>query len=230
MPVVKGDKFINDFNQSRDIRHIIVVHNLLGRNVRSQGRVADELLVNKAIESGHQRTIGNCVVVGAEAAVELKVVAGHGVIRVIEDGVEVLCAGAPVGEAGVSKILGVAVLPVVDGVVEAGSCDTSEDVVEGTVLQDYPDNILDLGLKILDGGGGTGLVSKRSRVDLTKGWARRGLNGPGHGSNSQEGEESSRRLHTGLGYRIDGTFILGLSRSRSSLFRSVLRRTRQSFM
>jgi hypothetical protein len=120
------------------------------------------------------------------------------VIRVIENGVEVLGAGAPVGEAGVSKILGIAIGPVVDGVVEAGSRNTPEDVVEGTVLQDYPDNILDLRLKVLDGRGRTGLIAKRSRVDLAEGRARFGLTGPGHNGNGHDGQESNRRLHTGL--------------------------------
>lgn len=202
VPVVEGGEFINNVDQSRDIFLSIVVHDLLGSNVGRQGRVADELLVNEALERGQQRTIGNCRVAGAKGAVEFQIVAGYRVIRVIEDGVEVLRAGAIVGEVWVSKILGVAIGPVVDGVVEAGSRDAPEDVVEGTVLQNYPDNILDLRFKVLDRRSGAGRVAKRSGVDLAKGRAGCRHN-PCHGASDQEGEESSRRFHTGLEYRID---------------------------
>src|ERR1700761_1483984 len=232
VPIVEGGEFINNVDQSRDIFLSVVVHDLLGSNVGRQGRVADELLVNEAREGGQQRTIGNCRVAGAKGAVEFQIIAGHGVIRVIENGIEVLRAGAIGGEAWVSKILGVTIGPVVDGIVEAVSRDAPEYVVEGTVLQNYPHNILDLRLKVLDRRGGAGSVAKRSRVDLAKG--RAGCrHTPCHGANGEDGEESSRRLHTGLEYRIDrilAVYILGISHSRPSMLLSILRRTRQSFM
>ena len=226
VPVVEGGEFINNVDQSRNIRLSVVVHNLLGSNVGSQGGIADEMLFNKAFERGQQRAISNSGIAWAEAAVELQIVAGYGVIRVIEDGVEVLSAGTPVGEAGVGQILGVTIGPVVDGVVEAGSRDTTEDIVEGTVLQDDPDNILDLRLKVLDGRGRAGLVAKGGGVDLAKGRAGCGLNRPCHGGKGQEDEESSRRLHTGLEYRRKRWIFLDIHAPSRNCFLFILRLSR----
>jgi hypothetical protein len=52
VPIIEGGEFINNVHQSRDISLIIVVHDLLSSNGWSQSGVADELLVNEALERG----------------------------------------------------------------------------------------------------------------------------------------------------------------------------------
>jgi hypothetical protein len=217
VPVVEAGEFVDKVHQSRNVSLGIVVHDLLGCNGRSQCRVADELLVDEAGQRWHQRPIGNGGVVRTERTVKLEVIAGNGVIRVVQNGIEFFRVGTKASNSRVTQILRVAVRAIVDGIIEARSRDTPKDVVERTVLQYNPNDILDLGLKVLDGVGRTRLVAKRSIVDLAKGRTRFG-----HGSkcHRQKAEKSSCSLHPDLEYRIGGAFaasILIFSRGRPVL-------------
>ena len=125
--------------------------------------------------------------------VKLEDVAGDGVIWVVLDRVKVLQTRAPPRAVGYANILRQTVVTIVGRVVQARALQTPENVVEGTVLKQDPDYVLDLFLQVRNGLGGAGLV--------TKGRINNGLlvrAGSQRTSESHEaGENGSVDLHCG---------------------------------
>lgn len=113
----------------------------------------------------------NIGVAGCILAKELKVVTSDGVVRVVGNGVKVLVASAPLLAVGLADVLGDTVVTVVGRVVYTATTDTTKDVVEGTVLEQDPDDVLDLLLHVGNGLLGAGLVAERSGSLLVDGLA-----------------------------------------------------------
>lgn len=162
VPVVEGGKVVNQVHESGDLALGVVTHDLTvsGRGV--DARVTVQLALHEADVAGLQSAVGNGSVIRGESSVELEVVASDGVVRVVQDGVEVLGGGVPLLAAGVVDILRVRVRAVVGGVVETSLGDTTQNVVEAAVLQQNPDNVLNLVLQVGNGLGGTRCVAEGS--------------------------------------------------------------------
>lgn len=161
-PVVEGGELVNQVDKDRDLLLGVVSQNLLSSKLRSDARVRDQLLVNEALLSGRDLAVSNIGIAGRILAKELKVVTSDRVVRVVGNRVEVLVAGAPLLAVGLADVLGDTVVPVVGRVVDAATTDTTKDVVEGAVLEQDPDDVLDLLLHVGDGLLGAGLVAKGS--------------------------------------------------------------------
>jgi len=74
------------------------------------------------------------------------------VTRVVQDGIKVARSAACLSQRGVGDVDGVAEGTIVDGVVEALDLLSTEKIVNGAILHDEDDNILDLVLEVRDGG------------------------------------------------------------------------------
>lgn len=157
--MVEGGELIHQVDQSRDLALRVVTHDLPRSSLRRDLRVGGGLAVDEAVQAGSQRAIGNGGIVGRVGAEELEVVAGDRVVRVMQNRVKVLVDGAVLAAVRFGHIQRVAERPVVDDVVEALAVHATEDVVKGAVLQQDPDNVLDLVLQVGDGLLGTRLVA-----------------------------------------------------------------------
>lgn len=148
MPVVEGHKVLR---QSREDRHLllsVVVHDLLSQERRvCLTPVAANLLMNKPL---HLRRLAG---VWVEASKELHVVAIHRMIRIINDRIVIARLTARLGALRVGDVQRVAEGTVVDWVVEAFDRLAAEDVVEGAVLHDQDDEVLDFGFEVGNGFG-----------------------------------------------------------------------------
>lgn len=190
VPPVERGEAIDEIHQSGDFVLAVVAQDLLRRRLGREFRVGDDLLLHEARLDRLQLSAGNVRVVGSELAVELQVVTGDGVIWVVQHGVKLLAPRAELGSVGKTQVLRHAVIPVVGRVVQALAVDTPEDIVEGTVLQQDPDDVLDLALEVRNRLLGTGLVFKGRWADLGERVALGG-DGVGHGrGGSQEAAES----------------------------------------
>jgi hypothetical protein len=148
VPVVKGDEFINQVDESGDLTLGVVSHNLLGGTLGRDGRVGGHLALNEALQVRLQGAVGNSLVVRVISSIELKVVTGNGVVRVMKDRVKVLEDTVPLLAVSLIHELGVPEGAIVDNVVQAILVNTTQDVVESTVLQQDPNNILNLVLQV----------------------------------------------------------------------------------
>lgn len=162
-PVVEGGKLINQVDNDGNLLLGVISQNLLSSKLRSDARVRNQLLVDETLLSGSEFVVSNIGIARSELAKELKVVPSDGMVGVIGNGVEVLVTGAPLLAVGLADVLRNTVVPVVGRVVETTAMDTTEDVVEGAVLEQDPDHVLDLLLQVGDRLLRAGLVAKGSR-------------------------------------------------------------------
>lgn len=143
MPVVKGNKVLDEGGQDGNLGLGIVVHDLGGqRGFVGFGTVETELFLDEALLRGNQSAIGDGGVVGGKGAVELEVVAVDCMVRIIENRVVIRSRGACLSLRCIREAVGVAVRAVVDGVLDPGRLLTSQEIVKGAVLHDEDDNIL----------------------------------------------------------------------------------------
>lgn len=159
VPVVEGGELINKIHKSGDLVLGVVTHDLLGGTQSGDGRVHAHLALDEALQARLQGAIGNGLVVGGVGAVHLKVDTSHRVVRVVDNGVVVLVLAVPLLAVGLIDQLGVPERTAVDNVVQAILVNTTEDVVESAVLQQDPNNILNLVLQVGNGLLGAGLVA-----------------------------------------------------------------------
>lgn len=159
MPVVEGGELVHQVDHSRDLILGVVAHNLLSGEL-SGDVVAFSLALDEALEVGLESAIGNGGVVGAPGTVQFKVDTSNGVVRVVDNRVKVLELTAHLLTLRVSNVQRVAERSVVDNVVKTLLVDTTEDIVETTVLHQNPDNILNLVLQVGNGLLGTGGVAE----------------------------------------------------------------------
>lgn len=151
VPVVERHEVLRQRSQDRDLLLSIVVHDLLGQKRRVRlTPIATNLLLNKPL---HLRRLTR---VRLKAAKELEVVAIDRMIRVVDDRVIVGRLTARLAELRVRDVERVAEGTVVDGVVEALDGLAAEEVVEGAVLHDQDDEVLDFGFEVGDGFGVAG--------------------------------------------------------------------------
>lgn len=183
MPVVEGGELVNQVDESGDLILGVVAHNLLSSELGGD-LVAISLALNEAIKAGLQAAVGNGSVVGAVLTVELEVDTSDGVVGVVNDRVKVLVLTAQLLAIGLIDGHRVAEGSVVDNVVETLLVDTTQDVVETTVLQQNPDNILNLVLQVGNGLLGARGVAKGSLVVAGNNRAN------GAAGETQEGKES----------------------------------------
>lgn len=185
MPVVEGGVLVHQVHESGDLALGVVTHDLAVSHRGREARVTVELALQETLVGGGQRAVGNGRIVRGESAVELEVVASHRVVRVVQDRVKVLGVGGPLLAAGVVDLLGVGVGAVVGRVVEATSLDTTQDVVEAAVLQQDPDNVLNLVLQV-----GNGLLGTRCVAEGGAGRAAANSSAQSATGETEQGEES----------------------------------------
>lgn len=173
MPVVEGGELVDQVDESRDLILGVVSDDLAGRRLRVRLGIPGDLAVNEAGEVGLESAIGNGFLVRVEGAVELEVVTGDRVVRVVQDGVKVLVEAGVLSTVRFGHIGRVGEGPLVDDVVETGTVDTTEDVVVGTVLQKDPDDILNIVLQVGNRLGGAGFVAK-GRLEAGQGSSKAG--------------------------------------------------------
>lgn len=159
MPVVEGGELVHEVDHGGDLILGVVSHNLLSSELGGNV-VTLNLALNETLEVGLESAVGNSVVVGAPLTVQLEVNTSDGVIRVVDNRVKVLELTAHLRALGVSDVQRVAERSVVDNIVKTLLVDTTEDVVETTVLHQNPDNILNLVLQVGNGLLGTGGVAE----------------------------------------------------------------------
>jgi hypothetical protein len=159
VPVVEGGELVHQVNHSGDLVLRVVTHNLLSGELRGDV-VTLNLALDEALEVGLESAIGNSVIVRAPLTVQLEVDTSNGVIRVVDNRVKVLELTARLLALGVRDGQRVAERSVVDNVVKTLLVDTTQDVVETTVLHQDPDNILNLVLQVGNGLLGTGGVAE----------------------------------------------------------------------
>lgn len=184
MPVVEGGELVDQVHEGGDLALSVVTHDLAGGGLGRDARPGAHLALDETLHAGGQRAICDGLVVGGEASVELEVVASDRVVRVVLDRVEVLGHGSPLLAGRVTDILGVEKGAVVDGVVETGLLDTTQDVVESAVLQQDPNDVLDLVLQV-----GNGLLGARGVAKGLRG-AAGNSSAEGAAGETEEGKES----------------------------------------
>jgi hypothetical protein len=192
VPVVEGGELVHQVDQSGDLVLGVVTHDLFVSHLGIKAPVVHQLLLHKAVHGGLQGAAGDGIVAGSVRAVQLHVVTGDRVIRIMFDRVKVLVHAAPLGAAGIAHILGVAEGTIVDNVVQTLALDTTKDVVKTAVLQENPDDILNLVLQV-----GNGLLGARG---VPKG----GVAGGSHGRSSSAAGETEQG-HQSVGLHNDGS-------------------------
>lgn len=159
MPVVESSELVNKVHHSGHFALRVITHDLLiGKHGRDA--VTSELALNEAVHTRGKRPIRDGSVVGGKGAVELKVVAGDRVVRVICHRVEIFKDAAPFPAARVRHVLRVAEGSIVDNVVKSSPVHAAKNVVVCTVLQQDPDNVLNLVFQVGNGGRRARSVSK----------------------------------------------------------------------
>lgn len=148
MPVVEGSELVNHLNDSGDLTLRVVSHDLVSCALSRDLGVLKNLAVDKARQVGSQSAIGNGFIARAILTIELEVGTSERVVGVIENRVVVLRLGGPLLAVGVGDILQVVERTIVDNVVQTLLLHTTQDVVESTVFQENPDNVLDLALQV----------------------------------------------------------------------------------
>lgn len=148
MPVVEGSELINDVNDSGDLTLRVVSHDLVSCALSRDLGVLNNLAVDKAGQVGSQSAIGNGFIARIILTIELEVGTSKRVVGVIENRVVVLRLGGPLLALRVGDILQVVERTIVDNVVQTLLLHTTQDVVESTVFQENPDNVLDLALQV----------------------------------------------------------------------------------
>lgn len=184
VPVVKGSEVVNQVREGRDLALRVVTHDLLSGTLGRDARVAVHLALDETLQARGQGAIGDGLVVGSKSAVELEVVTSDSVVRVVQDGIIVLVHIGPLLAVGVVDILGVPEGAVVDNVVETVLPDTTQDIVESAVLQQDPDDVLNLVLHVGNGLLGARCVAKRLRRGATD------SSGQGAARQAEQGQES----------------------------------------
>lgn len=183
MPVVEGGELIDQVNESGDLVLGVVAHDLLSGELGGDV-VALNLALDKAIKARLQAAVGNGGVVGAPLTIELEVDTSERVIRVVNDGVKILELTAHLLAVGLLDGQWVAERSIVDDVVKTLLVHTTQDVVESTVFQQNPDNVLNLVLQVGNGLLGARGVAKGSLVVASNDGA------DGAAGETQEGKKS----------------------------------------
>lgn len=183
VPVVEGGELVHQVDHGGDLVLGVVAQDLLSGELGGDV-VAVDLTLEEALDVGLEGAVGNGGVVRVPGAVQLEVVTGDGVVRIVGDRVKVLVLTAHLLALGVRDGDGVAEGAVVDNVVETLLMNTAEDVVETTVLHENPDNVLNLVLQV-----GNGLLGARGVAE--GGLAVAGDDSAnGAAGQTQEGKES----------------------------------------
>lgn len=158
--MVEDNKVLDELGEHRHLLLSVIVHDLHGQlGAVGIGAVQAQLFGDEPLLGGGQFALGDGRIVGSEGAIELDVVAIDRMVGIICDRVIVsgCTADGALGEIG--DVVGVAEGAVIDRVLQALDGLTSQQVVHGAVFHDQNDNILDLGLEILDGGVGVSLMA-----------------------------------------------------------------------
>lgn len=173
-PIVEKGELIHQVYQGWYLSLRVVSQNLFGGHLRRDSGIRDQLLVDKAEHGGLQLAIGNLSIVGGKLAVKLEGVTGDGVVRVVRDRVIVLQTGAPLRAVGYADVLRQAVVAIVGRVIQARALHTAENVVKGPILEQDPDDVLDIVLQVRNRLRRAGLVTKgRINTGLLAGRSQR---------------------------------------------------------
>lgn len=175
---------------------------MLSSSLRVDAGVADNLLLNKPLLGFLELAAGNISVIWRILPKELEIVTSDRMVGVVQNGVKVLETSAPLLALGITDILGNAVVTVVGRVVQATTLNTTEDVVERTVLEQNPNNVLNFALQVGNRLLGTGLVAKGRGSLLVRRLAASPVEvGRGRGSQDRRSQKagdrnsSNTRLH-----------------------------------
>jgi hypothetical protein len=182
VPMIKSQEVLNQCGKNRGLVLSVVVHDLLSQHsfnsLVGRGTIVVDLLVDETVVVGDQLALGNGGVVRGPLAKELHGVTSNSVARVISDRVVVFRSRAVVSLGEIGNIVRVTERTTVNGVVQTSEGLTTEKVVQGAVLHNENDDILDIGFQIFNGrrrvstrlmgnstrGGGEGQEANKSTV------------------------------------------------------------------
>lgn len=176
--MVESQEVLDEGSQNWNLIFGVIVHDLnsklCGVGLRA---VIVDLLGNETLVVREQGAISNGIVVRGPLAIKFHVVTSGSMARVIGNRVVVLGPSAVVACARIRHIVRVAERTIVDGVLDALVCLAAQKIVHGAVLHAQQDDVLDLVLHVLNGGGRT--------------WGKLGRGGSGKSQHADE----SRGMH-----------------------------------
>lgn len=150
-PTIKDHIVLHKLRQDRDLTFGVVVHDLLCQSLFVDSAVVfAQLLVQEALHVRSELSSFDSGIVRSELAIELDVVASDSVIRVVRNGVIVLRSAACSALGRIADGVRVAVWAILNRVLQALESLASQKVIEGAVLHNQNDDILDVVLQGLD--------------------------------------------------------------------------------
>jgi hypothetical protein len=100
----------------------------------------------------------NGSIVGSELPIKLEIIPRNRMVGVVRDRIKIFEPGAERSTGWTGDVHRIANITVIDWVVQAGTLDPTEDVVERAVLKQNPHDVLDFVLEIRDGRGGASFI------------------------------------------------------------------------
>ena len=186
VPVVKGHIILHQLRQDGNLGLGVIVEDLRGQlGLVDIVTVAAQLLIHEPLLLGGELATRDGRVVRVKGTVELDVVTRNRMVRVVENGIVVLGSTAHGTLGGVGETVRIAVRAVVERILKALDCLTTEHIVQRAVLHFQDHHVLDLVLEVLDGGRGMGLGTS--------------LRGRRHGGRQGQQAEQSTGMHIELG-------------------------------